>query len=1059
MKNRSQIRYGLAAVLWAVFFTLAEAQTFKASITGLITDPTGAVLPGVTVLAINEATNVQSSVLTDDNGVYTLPELTPGSYQVRAELPGFKAYRQRGVVLQIEQTLRIDIRMEVGEVTENVEVVAQVPLVNTETSSKGQVITHEEITDLPLEGRDFTELAYLTAGVTPKAPGSQGAFANINGARADSINFIVDGGTNQNPRGAAAQVRPAIDAIQEFKVQTSNYTAEYGRLSSGVINAVLKSGTNAFHGTLYDFHRNDFFDARNFFDQDKSKLLRHSFGANIGGPIHRDKMFFFFSYEGQRERAGIPRLTRVPSLKERQGDFSETRNRIVDPLTRQFFRNNTIPQSRFHPVSTKLLEFYPLPNLPTPFGNNNYFSNKLDRDQFDDFITKVDRHFERGDSLSVRYLFNNRFIVSPFAGSVLPGFGNEADLHQQMWGVNYTHLFRPTFINQTTLNFTRTKRLEHSINWKMNFAEKLGIKGVTEDPQLFGFPVITVRGYASLADSGSMPLDFTVNNYQLNNMTTLVQGEHNPRFGVEIVRTQFFQLFANNSRGTFQFQGRRTSRSTNPRQQEPLADFLLGLLNNSSRRIRQTTNYLFSTTYGFYFQDDWKVRRNLTLNLGVRYELLIPPYDKNNNWSNFVLELGRVVLSGEPGFPRSLIYADKNNISPRIGFAWRPFGKKETVVRTGYGLFYGMTIQNPLRLQLGANPPFTIVENFSGVQSNPFALTFSEPFPSNRAVIAGVNAPRAYQIRAASGQLQQYNLTVEQQIGSTMALEMAYVGSKGTHLGRQYDINQPLRGPDVPLPFPRPFPTFAAIQYFAFDADSSYNALQVSWRKRGRDLNFRVNYVFSKSIDDASQLSGSSDGGFGGVQDTRNRNAEHALSDFDRRHAVTGSILYRLPFGRGGKKAAALPGWLDLLVGGWQVNSLVRIFSGTPFTPQLASFDFNAGEAKRPDRLGSGRVSNLRPEKWFEVDDFEPVPAGAFRFGNSGRNILIGPGDYLFDFSMVKTFSLPNEHKLQLRWEIFNVPNHVNFGLPNHNIDVPDAGVITTASEPRRMQVALKYIF
>lgn len=1057
MRTRSN-----AAVLFGLTMFLSPlcAQTYKATVTGIVTDPTGAVLPGVTMVAKHQETNVERSVLTNDDGTYTLVELSPGTYELRAELPGFKTYLQSNITLQVEQVARIDIAMTIGELAQSVEVVGEAPLINSETSSKGEVITHEEITDLPLLGRDFADLAYLTAGVTPREEGGQGAFGNINGARADGINFVVDSGSNVNVRAGGAQVRPAIDSIQEFRVQTSNYSTEYGRMSSGIINVALRSGTNRFHGSLYDFHRNHAFNARNFFDQGKSKFIRHLFGGNAGGPIRQDKAFFFISYEMMREREGIPRLGRVPTQRQRDGDFSDFPIQLIHPVTKKPFPNNSIPKSEFHPASVKVMPFYPLPNLAIPFGSNNYYSNKSDNDEFNDLVAKVDYHLFKGDNLSVRYLLNNRFLISPFAGSILPGFGDEADTRQHMWGLNYTRMFRPNVVNQTILAFSRTSNFEYSINSKVDYAGKFGIPGTTKDPKHLGFPQIQVRGYSAIGDANTVPIDFTVNNYQFNNITTLVQGRHNLRFGAEIVRTQFFQLFADNARGVFSFQGRWTSASALAREQEPFADFLLGFLQSANRRVSFTKSYLFSSSYGFYFQDDWKVKRNLTVNLGVRYELILPPTDKFGRWSHFVPEVNRIVISGDKGFPRSLVYADKNNIAPRIGLAWRARGNKKTVIRAGWGLFYNTNIQNPIRSNLATNPPFTIRENFSRQVSNPLLLTFSSPFPDRRLVIDQITQPNGFQINPATSNLYQYNLTFEQQLSKNIAVELAYVGSKGTHLGRRLNINQPVRSAETAPTFPRPFPQYATIDYFAFDADSNYNALQMTLRKRSAGgLNFRLNYTYAKSIDDSSRLSGTSAAGFGGVQDFWNRDAERGRSDFDRRHAFVTSVLYRLPIGRGGKAAAGIPGWLNLFVGGWQVSSIVRIYGGTPITPQVSAFDVNRGEPRRPDRIGSGKLEDRSPHMWFNIRDFVPVPLNEYRFGNSGRNILTGPNYHYYDFSLMKQFTLPNEHQLELRWEIYNVPNHTNFNLPQEMIDVPAAGVITSAQAPRRMQVALKYNF
>ncbi|MDA2928811.1 TonB-dependent receptor, partial [Acidobacteria bacterium AH-259-O06] len=681
----------------------------------------------------------------------------------------------------------------------------------------------------------------------------------------------------------------------------------------------------------------------------------------------------------------------------------------------------------------------PLPNDPQG-GVFNYVANKVDVDRFNDYVAKVDYHFSDSDNVSIRYLHNRRFVSNPFAGSIFPAFGKDGIRHFSMAGVNFTHTFSPSVINQSMVSFSRKRTLDESFNFGTSFVEQFGITGITKDPVFSGFPRIRIDGFPNTGDANNLPLDWAENDYHFSNTMTIIKGQHNLRLGGEMIRSQFAQLVSNNARGVFRFRGRWTGDS--------FGDFLIGFLNNTNRRVRTTKNHLFSRTWAGFFQDDWKITPNLTLNLGVRWDLFVPPIEQEGNWSNFDPDTGQIILTGDPNFPESLIFMDKNNFAPRLGFAWRPFSSR-TVIRMGIGQFYGLSLLNPIRNSLGRNPPFTILQTFG--RSKKLKLpTWDDPFADKIAKEQKVNNPHGYEMRAPSANLYQYNLTIEQQFAQDLVMELGYVGSKGTHLGRRYNINQTIHTPldDGSVDKFNPYPEFGGIQFYAFEADSNYHAFQATFRKRGRGLNYRLNYVFSKTIDDASRLNGGAAAGVSGVQDALNRAAERGLSDFHRRHNLTGSIIYKLPF-RG-----------HVLTRDWQVNSILRLYSGTPVSPEIQGASLLLGEATRPDRIGSGKLDNPTPERWYNVDHFPEVPEGSFRFGNTGRNVVIGPSRKHFSVSVMRYFPMPKEgHRLQFRWEVFNVPNFTNFFPPEERVNVKTAGAIARARDPRVMQVALKYIF
>lgn len=1115
-----------ALILPLLLLPIAYGQSNLATVTGIVTDSAQAVMPGVTVSIRNVETNIARKIQTNEVGDFTITSLPPGTYELTAEMSGFRTYRETGIVLEVGQVLRNDIRMQVGSVTESVTVTAEVALLNTESGTvKGDVIVHQEIQDLPLEGRDFTDLAFLVAGVLPKAQGGQGSALNINGARADNTNFYVDGFNNRNARGAAAQVRPNFDAMQEFKMEVSGYSAEYGKMAGGVMNMVLRSGTNRFRGTLFEYLRNDILDARSFFDVDKSKLRRNQFGATLSGPVvlpkaydGHNRTFFLFSWEANRQILAQTRLGHTPTAAERSGDFFNARDFLGQPVflrdplasgacTAQnrtaCFPGNMIPPGRFHPIALKLMQFYPLPNRADP--RNNYISSADDRDLWDSFLVKLDHRFSSKDSMAFRYQKRYNRTSAPFAGSELGIFGNKQRNDRSLLGLDYTHMFTPAFLVEVRGGYSRNATRERTVWAGQDVAAELGIPGTTQDPELIGFPRFTVRDYFAVGTAANQPVQFFVTDIQGSAKFSWVRSKHVLKWGFDVSRVRFNQPFFNNNRGTFNFLGRWTN--------HPIGDMLLGLLNNTSRQVGITRNYMRSTSYGMFVNDDYKITRSLTLNLGLRYEIDKPPVDRYDRMSNFIPGLNKIVITSDRNIPdlaqlladanltdrvalardfdlpRSLVFADYTNLAPRVGFAWRPFGGQKMVLRGGYGIFYSGHVLNPVRISLMTEYPFGVNQTVQRVTSQPDLLTLSNPFPPEQLRLAGVINSSGYDVHAPTGYLQSYNLTVERDLGRGAAVEIGYVGSKGTHLGRRYDLNQPFRSLalfETNQTFSRPISGLNTINYYSFGSNSIYNAGQVSFRKRGRGgLFYRINYSYSKSIDDASQINGSSDGGFPNAQDPQNLKLERGRSDWDIGHSLTALFSWQLPVGRGKTFLPGARGLTNVLLGGWQLSGTATMYTGQPFTVRTSDVDLNLGESQRPNRVGTGQQADLSggakrgvDYPWFRVTDFEEVPAcidrtncpksafgfSPFRFGNSGRSILDGPGLANLNLSLMKNFRMREQRNLQFRFEVFNVVNRANFLLPNNFFNETTGGTITGVNQggrggPRVMQVALKYDF
>ncbi len=1077
----------LQSALLAVALNTALAQSPTATLTGRVDDLSGAVVPGVRITIRNINTSESRAVETDQNGEYTVTNLFPGQYEVRGEKAGFQSVHETGLELQVDQVARLDLRLQVGNVSETVEVKAEAPLLNTENPVKGEVIVNDEIMEMPLEDRDFGDLAFLVPGVQRRAQGGTASRFNVNGARADNTNFLVDGIHDQNTRGGGIQVRPPVGAMQEFKMQTTGYPAEYGRMAGGVMNMVLKTGGNRPHGNLFEFLRNDKFDARGFFAADRQKLRRNQFGGSLDGPVRipklydgRNRSFFLVSYEGYRQVIGQIRRGLVPTQLERQGDFSESRNAqgalipLKDPLVKgactgqdpsACFPGNRIPASRFSPAALKIIRLYPLPNLVGE--KNNLYVSANDGDRWDTWLVKIDHRFTDSDSVAFRYLARQNNLSAPFDGGGLGTFGSSVDERQSLFGLTYTRVFTPALVNEFRMGYTRTAHWEPGSTLGRDYAAEFGISGVTTDPKIMGIPRFTIRDLLPIGDKEDVPIQFTVNNFQWADTLTWVRQRHLVRAGADIVRSQFFQVANNKNRGLFNFLDRWTN--------QPFGDFLLGLPNSTSRQIGTTPSYMFTNNYGFYLQDDYRLRSNLTINIGLRYELLKPPVEKYGRLGSFIPEYGQFILSddravpdltekiafaglqGKVGvardrnLPPTLIGTRTRDFAPRFGFAWRPGRFQRSVVRGGYGIFFGGNRQDNLRSDLAVVFPFSMLQTFNRQANNINFITLAAPFPDQRGTIEGVNNTFAYDLHAPTSYLQSWNLTIEQQAGRETVIEAAYVGSKGTHLGRRYNVNQPIRRLELRLPngnFPRPFSGFNDITYYSFGANSSYNAGMLSVRRRfTRGFFYRVNYVYSKSIDDASQLAGAGDGGYAGAQDARNLKLERGRSDWDNGHAVTMSFSYDLPLGR--RRPAR----------GWQVSGTARMYTGQPFTPKTSNVDLNLGEANRPDRIAKGRLEDPTPERWFDLSAFPVVPVGAYRMGSSGRNILDGPGSVSVNVSLARRFQVGERANAQFRCEAFNVLNHANLDLPNVNVNAVNGGVITGAAPARVLQFGLRYQF
>jgi outer membrane receptor protein involved in Fe transport len=1056
----------------------AAAQTPSAGVTGRVTDANGAVIAGATIKVTNLDTNISQQTVTNELGDFVLPYLQPANHSLEAGATGFRVYKRASFRLEVSQTLRIDIRLEVGTATETVNITDAPTALNTETGTRGEVTSAAEIAELPLDGRNFSDLALLTGGVIPRGDGGDGSFA-VNGGRADNAGFLLDGMNNTQRRNTNVVINPPIESIQEFKTLTSAFSAEYGRYAGGILTAVTKSGTNKLRGALYEFMRNDVFDAKGYFDPSRLKLRRHQFGANVSGPVRipkiyngRNRTFFLFSWDSLRQIEGNAERVLIPTPEMLRGDFSKATNAtgqpqvITDTVNRVPFANNQIPANRFDPVAVRLARYFPAPNLTS--GPFNYVTQGNLENSFDSFSAKLDHSLNDKARLTAGAFWRTRDTFNPIVSSrsPLPYFGSANTPNEVLTYMRYLHTFTPTMYLEASANYSRRDNREvwpysgDSDDW----AKETGFTGGTNNPVAAGPPYIIMTGYMPLGPANDIPKIWAFNNYQYSGVVTWIRGAHSFKFGGDFLRMQYFSRSYGDTRGRVNFLGRFSG--------HPVADFMLGWIDSSRRQLDATGPYDLISNYAGFAQDDWKVSRNLTLNLGVRYDLMKPPKEKFGALAQFIPALGKIVVAGtgqyseadfnariaaanltqfvvkaaDVGLPETIVRVDYNNFAPRLGFAWRMFGNSKMVLRGGYGIFYGSSSLYRMD-EYTDTYPFGVTETFSRVTTDPRRLTLSAPFPTDRRAFSGVTSTFGQESDSPANQyIQSWNLTLEREVGRGTVVEVAYAGSKGTHLQRRYDLNQ--AGRTQANSTIRPFPAFGSINIINDGSNSIYNSGAVTIRRRlSKQFFVRSSYTYAKSIDESSNTGGTIAFNFSQAQDSRNLKLERGRSDFDIGHTFAGSFVWA-------------PSWSKhWLAKDWQLSGTSTIYSGQPFTPRVATVNFANGEATRPDRLRKGEVENPTVDRWYDRSAFVPVPTGAYRFGNSGRNILDGPGTVIINTSLSRRFRFGEGKAIQYRVEAFNLPNHPNFLLPENNVDVPTAGTIRRARNSRNLQMALRLEF
>ena len=1033
----------------------ASAQSTRGVLVGDVVDPSGSRVAQAAVTATNEGTNQTTRTTTSADGQYTITNLEPGRYRLTVEAPGFKSSSTTDVVLNVNQTARIDIRLEVGDVSTTVSVQSSAPVIQTETTSIGSVVDNRQIQTMPLNGRgNMYALLALAPGVVRSA---QNPIISASGVWFGSTNMTIDGAANidfGNER--LGPNTPSVDAINEFKVIGNTASAEFGRGGAQIV-VITKSGTNETHGSLFAFNRNRALSAKNFFAQNlpKPPFNRNEYGGTLGGPIVKDRLFYFGSFEGLRRIGSSTQTMLQPTAAQKAGNFAG-RAAIRDPLTGEPFPGNVIPAGRISNFARSLLQYAPEPNASG--SAFNYVFNSPTREKNDRYLGRGDYNPTDNDRIMARYWQGNNGPYTDSLGGGTELYGNWGAFGSQSRSLaaTYTRLITPTLINEARFAFLQVRYYRSPQNPDLD--PSTFTPGLTSPlPGLGGLPNVNLtqgyRGFSDVPGSGDRQ-----RNYEAFNTLSWIRGGHTIKTGFEVQRVATYN-FSNllPARGQFDFDGRYTG--------DAFADFLLGYPWRTQRPTKNTEVEPKNWRWAGFLQDDWTVNQHLTLNLGVRYEYQGIFQNTFGELANFDPAIGKlVIIGGQPdpafaGLPQVLgeelglnnsnyLRRDRNNWAPRVGLAWRPLGNASFVVRSAYGIFYNAMPGHP-GSQLPQNPPFRTVQLFEALSGSTPTLTMENPFPGTGSIPANPTV-NAFARDRTTGYLQEWNFTIEGEVARGTGLRASYVGSKGTHLDRNIMINDPVPAPGT-IQSRRPFQPFGPIAYRESGRNSITNQIQLGARRRfAAGLSFQLEYQYTNALSEQPF-------GITAPMDSFRAFLDRGPADFIPHHVTTVNYTWDLPFGRG--RAMELSGVADKIFGGWQLAGIMGFGSGQPF-----SVAFNSTVTGWPSSRADVVSSNLYPEdrsiaQWFNPAAFA-VPA-QFAYGNSQRNMLFGPGYFNWDTAVFKNTSITERLVLQFRAEFFNVLNHPSFGLPASNISNPNqVGRITsTANTPRDIQFGLRLSF
>ena len=1046
MKNSRRLPILFILLGFVAVPSLAQVDT--GAILGTVRDPSGGVLPGATVTLTHVQTGIVTRATTDSRGNYETVGLAIGTYTVSVTLQGFRTVTRENVDVQIQSRLRINFSLEVGGATEAVVVTTEAPILQTQEGSLGQVIEAKQIQELPVSGRSFIPLAALAPGAFQLGGDTNGNAGEedtliVNGMRASSVNYLLDGvDNNNNDSPGHPIIEPNLDAIAEFKAQTSNYSAEFGRSGGAVINMTIKGGTNDLKGTAFVFGHEGALDSRDYFadpNEPKPPFHYYQYGGTVGGPVAPGKAFFFADFQGTNQTRSDTLTFTVPTDRQRNGDFSEEGNPvIINPQTGEPFTGNVIPVDQMSPLAQSFINLYPSPNreglsnnyVVAPTVTQNTYQGDL---RFDDNITDSDQVFGRGS-----YVHQGRVIPAPLPGIAGGGDYGTGDTTRETWGAaaGYSKTFTERTFNELRVGFNQlSTSVGVPIGGTFIPPPSLQVPGVPLDPRVNGLTVFAPDNYAFIGDPEFNPTYTKSQELGLVDTFTYLIGNHNVRAGASVRQSKFDLFQIPQPRGAFRFSGEFTG--------EPLADAFLGYASQTD--IQNITDVANTTWYyAAFLQDDWRITNNLTVNVGLRYEYTSGTTESQDRQSNFDFATGQILVANQDGNSRSLINVQENNVAPRLGFAWTPGGTGQWVVRGGWGMFYNN--QEPrTAFQLGFNPPFFFsVSRFSDFGVTPAAIV-DEGFPSVNPDDAEFPMLITVDQDFKTPYYEQWNLAIQHYLFCDMAVEVAYVGTRGLHLQVLRDRNQPTPAPGD-VQDRRPYALYGNFASIENSGRSQYNGFQFKLSKRlGFGLWFLLSYTYGVANSDQGEIGLASPW----PQNSLNVASDYGRSDGDQRHKVSGSFTYDLPFGSG-RPYLNTTGITNTLLGGWQFGGIITYGSGFPFTPLIGSDPSNTGTfgSVRPNQVGDPSVPNRSPNGWFNPGAYE-IPAD-YTFGNAGRNSLVGPDFFNVDLYLAKRFALDQDFGLEFRIEVFNVANRANFAQPDPFIDSDSGGTITGLASPMR---------
>jgi hypothetical protein len=1062
-----------------------HAQIDTATIVGTVRDQSGGVLPGVTITATQEGTGTMASTVTGASGQYVFPSLKVGRYTITAELAGFKRAVQRDVELNVQARVEVNFQLDVGELAEEVVVSGRAEVLQTQSADIGNVIDERQVRDLPLLGRRYSELAFLTPGVVVAPAGitsrGEDTFFNANGNYATWNNYTLDGADNNsfstNLQERSPQVvQPPVDALQEFKVQTRTYSAEFGKAAGAVINASIKQGTNRFRGSAFEFFRDEAFNANtwdnNRAGRPKGKFNQHIAGFTLGGPIVRNRTFFFGDYQATRTERALSLTATVPTARMRTGDLSElagtmtASNPFVPPGCVDAAAKRIAPAC-IDPTAAKLIALYPLPNVPGEgFFSNNFISNGVLDSDIDQFDVRVDHTVSQGrDQIFGRYSYQETTRIEPpvLEDPVASGdFASDIFIRGQNLVAGWSRVFGSSVFSEFRFGYNRARSDSVHPAFGMDVAAQYGIRGVPNDPRFYGgLPHMPISRFTRLGGPFFRPQFQTSQVFQFAEHITWNRGSHTYKFGIERRRDLVTYIDLRSLNGELSFNdGRYTGFG--------LGDFLLGLSSVQRLTLFHQPD-LYSDGWQFYAQDSWRAGSGFTLNYGVRYEYFTPLFDRQNKLTNIDPATGAILTARGSGsvFDRALVRPDRNDVAPRVGFAWTV--RPRIVLRGGYGIFYQQTDRYGSESQLGLNLPQLVDAAIQANSANdPPAFTFRTgftPLSADRVDISRVQW-RIQDPNQDTPTVHQFSLGPEVQLGGSMVAAVEYVGNRTRHGRRLRNLNQgiivtPGVGPVV-FPYAQYGFGSAFLEQIVTNGRADYDALQVRLQRRmSGGLAFNVAYTWSKALGDFLDHLSAGGGAVGNFpQDAYNMRNDYGPLPFDVPHRLVASFIYDLPVGPG--RALDPGGVVGAVLGGWSVNGILSMSDGLPFTiTQNDRANTGPGRISRADCVGDPLPPGFDQtiDRWFDTTAF--AQSALFTYGNCGYNTMRGPASKSMNLSVFRSIRAGQDRRVELRIETFNLFNWVNYGFPGSSVSNPNAfGRITsTLGDPREVQLAVKFYF